>query len=372
MKIVVTGTRGIPNILGGVETHCEELFPHIAAEKGFDVTVIRRASYVHDSLSEYKDVHLLNVQAPHKKAFEAVIHTAKAICIAKFKLKADIVHIHAVGPALLTPLARLLGLKVVFTHHGPDYNRDKWGKPARFMLRLGERLGVRYAHELIVISNVINDSIKKKYGRYDAHLIYNGVSPHGQDFPTAYLDELGIAPRRYLFAMGRFVPEKNFHQLIKAFSSINQTGIRLVLAGDADFEDDYSRKLKNLAAINGVILTGFIKGEKLQTLLSNALAFVLPSSHEGLPISLLEAMSYDLPVVVSDIPANKEIGLDESVYFRVGDESQLVAHLDKLMRDLPGRIRYPMNNYRWETIAKQTIVAYEHLKKKSPDRKTAT
>ena len=136
MKVVVTGTRGIPNILGGVETHSEELFPRIA-QKCIDITIIRRKSYVHDSLQEYQGVKLTDIETPKRKSFEAIIHTFKAILKAK-SLHADIVHIHAIGPALLTPLARLLGMKVVFTHHGPDYDRDKWGKAAKVMLKTGE------------------------------------------------------------------------------------------------------------------------------------------------------------------------------------------------------------------------------------------
>ena len=123
MKVVVTGTRGIPNILGGVETHCEELFPRIA-QKNIDITIIRRKSYVYDSLTEFQGVKLVDIETPKKKSFEAIIHTFKAILKAK-NLHADIVHIHAIGPALLTPFARLLSMKVVFTHHGPDYDRDK-------------------------------------------------------------------------------------------------------------------------------------------------------------------------------------------------------------------------------------------------------
>jgi hypothetical protein len=126
-KIVVTGTRGIPNILGGVETHCEELFPRIVQED-FDVTVIRRKNYIRDNLNDFRGVHLIDVVTPQKKSFEAIIHTFKAILVVKFKYHADMIHIHAVGPALLTPFARLIGLKVVFTHHGADYEREKWGK----------------------------------------------------------------------------------------------------------------------------------------------------------------------------------------------------------------------------------------------------
>ncbi len=358
MKIVVTGTRGIPNVLGGVETHCEELFPSIASH-GYDITIIRRKNYVQDALGEYCGIKLIDISAPKKKSFEAIIHTLKAIWRAK-KLRADIVHIHAIGPALVTPVARILGLKVVFTHHGPDYDRDKWGKAAKLMLRVGERMGAKYANEVIVISDVINTIIKKKYNRTDAHLIYNGV-PEPKFVETSdYLNSLSIIPLKYIFAMGRFVPEKNFHQLIKAFSSLNdRDGYQLVLAGDADFDDEYSRELKKIAHTNKVILTGFIKGEKLYELLTHASAFVLPSSHEGLPISLLEAMSYDLPVIVSDIPANLEVGLPQDSYFPVGNEEKLMEKLGKLIDEKPTRYKYPLDNYHWENIADQTIKVYE-------------
>jgi glycosyltransferase involved in cell wall biosynthesis len=360
MKIVVTGTRGIPNILGGVETHCEELFPRIASY-GYDVTIIRRKNYAQDRLEKYNGVQLIDITAPKKKSFEAIIHTLKAIWSAK-KLRADIVHIHAVGPALVTPVARMFGLKVVFTHHGPDYDRDKWGKAAKFMLQAGERMGVKYANEVIVISNVIHTIIKEKYNRTDAHLIYNGVPSPQFVKRTDYVDSLGITPQKYIFAMGRFVPEKNFHQLIKAFSLLdNRDGYQLVLAGDADFEDAYSRELKKTARENEVILTGFIKGEKLHELLTHASAFVLPSSHEGLPISLLEAMSYDLPVIVSDIPANLEVGLSQDSYFPVGDEERLLEKLRKLMNEKPVKCKYPLENYRWDHIAEQTIKVYRKI-----------
>ena len=132
MKIVVTGTRGIPNIMGGVETHCEELFPRIAG-MSFDVTVIRRKSYVRDAMKEYKDVKLVDIVTPKKKSFEAIIHTFRAINEAK-RRKADILHIHAIGPALLVPYAKMLGMKVVFPHHGTDYDSDKWGIAAKTQL----------------------------------------------------------------------------------------------------------------------------------------------------------------------------------------------------------------------------------------------
>lgn len=360
MKIIVTGTRGIPNILGGVETHCEELFPRIAA-KGADITIVRRKSYVKDSLTEYKGVKLVDIETPKKKSFEAIVHTFRAILQAK-RLHADIVHIHAIGPALLTPVARAMGMKVVFTHHGPDYDRDKWGKAAKGMLKLGERMGCMFANEVIVISEVINDILVRKYNRRDCHLIYNGVPVAEKISETDYLKELGVEPQRYVFAMGRFVPEKNFHHLMDAFSALGQTEYKLVLAGDADFEDEYSRQLKETAKERGVILTGFIKGKKLHELLTHARLFVLPSSHEGLPIALLEAMSYELPVIVSDIPANLEVGLSHECYFKTGEEEELKKKLQAELEKKPHSIKYHMEEYDWDKIASEVLGVYEKMK----------
>ena len=361
MKIVVTGTRGIPNIMGGVETHCEELFPRIA-KRGFDVTVIRRTNYVKDDLKEWNGVKLVNIDSPKKKSFEAIIHTFRAINEAK-RLKADIVHIHAIGPALLVPYAKMLGMKVVFTHHGPDYDRDKWGFAAKTMLKLGECMGCMFADEVIVISDVIRNLIKRKYNRTShVHLIYNGVSqPEICDYPE-YFNELGIEKGKYILGMCRFVPEKNLHHLVEAFTKIKNRDevedIKLVLAGDTDFEDDYSRSLREMASKKGVVLTGFIKGKKLHSLLTNCLCYCLPSSHEGLPIALLEAMSYGVKVIVSDIPANKEVGLPESDYFPVGNVDALTEKLKTVVNQPLQHIDYDMKKYDWEKIADQVRDVY--------------
>jgi glycosyltransferase involved in cell wall biosynthesis len=170
---------------------------------------------------------------------------------------------------------------------------------------------------------------------------------------------LGIKSRKYILALGRFVPEKNFHALIKAFSTLDQSTFKLVIAGDADIEDEYSRRLKSLARDNHVILTGFIKGFRLQTLLSHAGLFVIPSSHEGLPISLLEAMSYGLPVIASDIPANKELELPPSCYFHYDDNivTRLSAALKTKIKDMSVPA-YDLTPYDWDHIAGQTADVY--------------
>ena len=359
-RIVVTGTRGIPNIMGGVETHCEELFPRLV-EEGYDVTVIRRSSYCHDHLSHWQGVKLIDIDAPRKKSFEAIIHTFKAIIRAK-KLKAQIVHIHACGPALLTPLARMLHMKVVFTHHGQDYDRVKWGWGAKLMLRLGEAMGCIFANRVIVISQGIRDMVNRKYSiSRKMHLIHNGVATPEDINEPGYFRHLGIEHGKYILGMCRFAPEKNLHQLIQAFSKIDSHGYKLVIAGDSDFEDSYSIKLRKLAKENGVILTGFIKGRRLHALLNHCRCYVLPSSHEGLPIALLEAMSYGAPIIVSDIPANLEVGLPRNNYFHCNDVLELTAKLQETV-DMPyEKCSYDMDKYDWDVIAKQVSQVYRSL-----------
>ncbi len=350
--------------MGGVETHCEELFPRIAA-RGHEVTIIRRKSYVHDALTEWNGVHLIDIATPKKKSFEAIVHTFRAINQAK-RMKADVLHIHSIGPALLVPYAKLLGLKVVFTHHGPDYDRDKWGFVAKKMLRLGEWLGCRYADHVVVISDVIRKLIAERCGRTkNVHLIYNGVpEPEIIDYPE-YFEELGIEKGKYVLGMCRFVPEKHLHDLVEAFSRLQDKGLtngmKLVLAGDTDFEDNYSRTLKQTARDKGVVLTGFVRGKKLHALLSGALCYSLPSSHEGLPIALLEAMSYRLPVITSAIPACLEVGLDAECYHQVGDVDALAAKLDAVISKPLQRMDYDMSKYDWEKIADQVAEIYDNI-----------
>lgn len=377
MRIVVTGTRGIPDIQGGVETHCEELYPRIAA-LGHDVTVIRRSCYLTEAMraeakacrkagkpSVYKGVRLLDVFAPRRKSIEAVVHTFLAVIRAR-RLKPDILHIHAIGPSLMVPLARLLGMKVVTTNHGPDYDRGKWGALAKKVLRTGEKWGATRSNEVIVISQVIADILADNYGRKDTHLIYNGVPVPERATTADYVESLGLRRGGYVVALGRFVPEKNFHLLIEAWrsSTLPARGIGLCIAGDADHEDEYSRALKRQAAEAGVTLTGFIRGEQLRQVMSHARLFVLPSSHEGLPISLLEAMSYGLDTLVSDIPANTIAQLETGDFFHLGmtdegaDAQALLTALEQKTRGEATLRKYDLTPYNWDHIAQQTLEVY--------------
>lgn len=363
MRVVVIGTRGIPDIQGGVETHCEELYPRLAA-MGVDVTVMRRSCYVTDAnrMSEYKGVHLVDVYCPKRKSLEAIVHTALAVIKAR-RLHPDVVHIHAVGPGLCIPLARLLGMRVVATNHGPDYDRQKWGRLAKTALRLGEWCQAHFAQRIIVISHVIADILKNNYGRTrGVELIYNGVSRPAPSTATDYINNLGLEAGRYVIGVGRFVPEKRFDRLAHEAQLLHDKGYKLVLAGDADHEDDYSRSLKALCREQGVVMAGFVKGEKLRQLMTHAALFVLPSTHEGLSISLLEAMSYGLDVLLSDIPANRLPELDaEADFFHVDDQQSLHQSLERKLSAVQLHRSYDLNNYDWQHIAEQTLKVYQSL-----------
>lgn len=365
MRIFVTGTRGIPDIPGGVEKHCQELYPLIA-NMGHEVHVATRTPYVKERQGQWKNINLRHIYAPRKKSFEAIVHTFLAI-INAWKLKVDIVHIHAVGPGLMAPFAKLLGLTVVVTNHGPDYDRQKWGRSAKIMLQAGEYLGGRFSDAVIVISRVIQDIIRKRCHK-TAHIIYNGMPLPALSKDTDFIDRIGVEPGKYLLAVSRFVPEKGLDLLIKAFQ-LSGSSCKLVIAGDADHETDYSRHLKQMIdADDHIIRTGYVTGEPLNQLFTHAGLFVLPSFHEGLPIALLEAMSYGLSVLVSDIPANLEVGLSRERYFKCGDiddlKKKITHHLSNpITMDEKSLFRTQIKEkYNWDLIAAQTVKVYDGVR----------
>ncbi|MFP9468824.1 glycosyltransferase family 4 protein [Pectobacterium brasiliense] len=364
-KITVLGTRGIPNVLGGVETHCQNLYPTIKQQFDVDICVLARSPYVNYKKSQYRGVMTRALLSPKKRSLEAIVHSVLAAFITCFD-QSTVVHVHAIGPGLVVPLLRLLGKKVVFTHHGPDYDRHKWGFLAKKVLLLGEKVAVKYANEVIVISEVINNMIKQKYGRDDAHLIYNGVNLPQRltaDVIHQTLVRFSLQPQHYLVAVGRFVEEKGLHDLIAAYRKSGVT-MPLVLVGDADHPTAYSMRLKQLAhETPNVILTGFLTGQELQTVFSQAKLFVMSSYHEGLPIALLEAMSFSLPVVVSNIPANLEVKLAPETYFNVGDVADLSEKITLRSKSLSVDYSEYLQRYNWQHIAEKTMTVYTAVNK---------
>jgi len=365
---MVLGIRGIPHVQGGVETHAEQLYKRLAA-LGCQIEVLVRTPFVPPGIHSFGAIRIRRLWSPRQAGLEAFVHSLIGVLYAGIT-RPDILHIHAVGPAIVTPLARLFGLRVVVTHHGPDYDHDKWGGFARWVLKTGERFGMRGAHARIAISKVIADLIRDTHARGSV-LIPNGVEPARLHPGTTELARFGLTAERYFLQVSRIVPEKRQLDLIRAFKTANVPGWKVALVGGLT-PDAYGREVQAEAgaaasAGDGVVLTGFLKGAALAQLYTHAGAFILPSSHEGLPIALLEAMSYGLPVLASDIPANKEVGLPDASYFAVGDVAALAAALGRLAqapRDEADRknLRSQVARaYDWDTIAQMTLRVYRNL-----------
>ncbi|MCZ8129691.1 MAG: glycosyltransferase family 4 protein [Steroidobacteraceae bacterium] len=363
MKVLVLGVRGIPGVPGGVETHAEQLYSRLAA-MGCRVEVVVRTPFVPRDARTCGAVRLKRLWAPRVPGAEALVHSVLAVLYAAVA-RPDIVHIHAVGPAIVTPLARLLGLRVVVTHHGPDYERDRWGPFARWVLRSGERVGMRYSAARIAISGVIATLIRSAHGR-DADLIPNGVVCGGPRTGADLVRRFGLEPGRYFLQVGRFVPEKRQLDLIEAYRSLDRTQWKLALVGGLG-EDDYARRVRAAAREAGAVLTGMQRGTALDQLYANAGAFVLPSSHEGLPIALLEALGAGLPAIASAIPAHLEITLPRESYFPVGDVPALAARLREMEAVRPdeaarvARREWVRRTYDWDRVAAQTLAVYRRL-----------
>jgi glycosyltransferase involved in cell wall biosynthesis len=365
ISVAVVGSRGIPNIQGGIETHCEKLYPRMT-DKGIQITIYGADSYLKTWKSfQYKNTKVVPVPFCFRfKGVEAFLRTFGSLPFVILN-RPDIVHIHGIGPAFLAPLFRLCGCKVILTHHGQDYQRARWGIFAKVLLRLGERISCNFANRIIVISSYLNSFVQQNYNvSHKTVLIHNGVElPESMPNAKKYLEKYGLTRKKYIFACGRFVKEKGFHDLIEAFKMIPQKDYKLVLAGCADQESEYSKTLKANALDAGIILTGFIKGEELSALYANAGLFVIPSYHEGLPIALLEAMSYGLNIIASDIPANLEVPLPKEYFFPVGN---VLALADLLKKSMCSSVPNDFSNiisteYNWDKIADKTRRVYLDL-----------
>lgn len=361
MKVGIIGLRGIPDVQGGVERHVESLAP-LLVTAGHEVTVYARAPYMQQFQGKaWQGVKICKVWSPQHKFTETLLHTFLAIWMAFFQ-RQQLLHIHAIGPSFFAPLARLLGMKVVMTHHGQDYARQKWGRGAKAFLRFSEFLGVKFSSKIIVISHGLQDLVQNQLGR-SARLIPNGVTGFATDaIQPSDVQKLGLEPYKYILHVGRFVPEKRHHDLIDAFLKAALPEWKLVFAGEADHADAYSRSVLERAS-EQVVFLGRQNAEHLAYLYAYCGVFVLPSSHEGLPIALLEALSLAAPVIVSDIAPHLELQLPQQCYFPLGNTSALAATLQSYATtDLSTRWQesatWVKQNYDWPAIAEKTSAVY--------------
>lgn len=380
MRIAMIGHKRIPSREGGIEIVVDELSTRMAA-RGEQVVVYNRkghnvAGEEFDNQSNesdkpyvYKGVKVIPVTTIDAKGLAALTSsffaTLKAI-----KARPDVIHYHAEGPCVPLRLAHWFGIRTVATIHGLDWQRAKWGKFASTYLKLGERTAAKCADEVIVLSRNVQQYFKDTYGR-DVRFVPNGIERNEQVPADAITRKYGLEKDGYVLFLGRIVPEKGVHYLIDAFRRLD-TDKKLVIAGGASDSAEYYESIKAAAAADSrIVLTGFTQGEELAELYSNAYVYVLPSDLEGMPMSLLEAMSYGNCCLTSDIPECAEVVGDHAVTFRKGDTDDLadklgdlIAHPDRVVGFKAGAADYITGKYSWDKVVDQTLALYRGEEKR--------
>ena len=372
MKIAMIGHKRIPSREGGVEIVVEQLAERMVA-RGHEVYAYNRKGHhvsgdKENDLKEvdlYKGIHIITTPTFEKKSLNAFVYSVLATIHALFQ-KYDVIHFHASGSCAMIWLPKLFGIHTIATIHGLDSQRAKWGGFASKYLQFGEKMAAKYADELIVLSEGNRKYFKDMYGR-NATLIPNGIDP--QEIKEAKLirERFGLERKSYILFLARIVPEKGLHYLIEAFKNI-ETDKKLCIVGGTSHSDEYVEQFVKMAEDDPrIMFLGFQQGAALQELFSNAYLYVLPSDVEGMPISLLEAMSYGNCCVVSDIVENASVVEDKGITFEKGNVKSLEKELKNLLEDerivhmLKKESReFITKKYNWDEIVDKTIQLYEN------------
>lgn len=370
MNIVMLGHKRIPSREGGVEIVVEELASRMVAA-GHQVTCLNRAgSHVSGkefdaaALTNYKGIRIRTVPTLDKKGLAAMTASVTGAIAAVFG-RYDVVHFHAEGPCAMLWLPKLFGKRCIATVHGLDHQRAKWGKFARTYIMLGEKCAAKFADEIIVLSKGVQQYFLDTYGR-ETVFIPNGVSSPERREICEIRERFGLEKDGYILYLGRLVPEKGITYLIDAFKSV-KTDKKLVIAGGSSDTEAFAQELKNQAAGDDRILfTGFVQGRVLEELYSNAYIYTLPSDLEGMPLSLLEAMSYGNCCVTSDIEECASVTGDHGLTFPKGNTDALAALLQKLC-DEPAVVEayqknsrdYITQKYNWDDVTRKTLELYQ-------------
>lgn len=370
LRIAHLGHKRIPSREGGIEVVVEELTTRMV-KLGNDVTCYNRGGrhvsgkqYEILHLNEYKGIRLKTVPTIDIKGIAAMSSSVFATICATFG-GYDVIHFHAEGPSFMCWLPHLCGKRVIVTIHGLDWQRAKWGKFARMYIMAGEKSAVRFADEIIVLSWGVREYFNKTYGR-ETVFIPNGVNGANSVEAHEIKNKWGLEKNSYVLYLGRLVPEKGIHYLIEAFKEIS-TDKKLVIAGGNSDTEEYMKMLQSIAGSN-VIFTGFQQGKILEELYSNAYVYCLPSDVEGMPLSLLEAMSYGNCCLVSDIEECASVVEDKAVLFKNGNVLDLKIKLKELLEDenLVGVYKenaatYICEKYNWDIVVEKTLDLYRGL-----------
>lgn len=364
----MVGQKGIPANYGGVERAVEELSARLV-ERGHEVSVFNRREDGDEPIAEHRGIQLVPVRATSGKHSGNLTQSLSGT-VRTVGRGFDVVHFHAMGPCLFTPLARVgSNAAVVATIQGRDDQRAKWGLAARTSLRTAAWASARVPHEVIVVSKQLGHHYEADYRR-TTHHIPNGVTPPDRSRPvdTAVLDRFGLCRQGYIVNVGRLVPEKAVDQAIIAFRKV-ETDAKLVIVGGSSHTATYVKRLEQLAAQDErVVLTGPLYGDELGCVFGQASAYVMPSLLEGLPLALLEAVSYRLPLIVSDIQPHLEVVESDGIghrVFRAGDVDDMARAMKRTLEDvrfsgdacrqLEKRVA---EEYSWDRIATLTEDVY--------------
>ena len=371
MKIAMLGHKRIPSREGGIEVVVEELSTRMV-ELGHSVTCYNRkgkhvAGVKVDKRNEYKGVEILGVPTIDWKGFAALTSSFFA-CVKAGVSKTDVIHIHAEGPAFFSFIPHLLKKKVVVTVHGLDWDRAKWGRFASWYIKSGEKNAVKYADEIVVLSQGVKNYFWENYKR-ETKFIPNGVN-RSEKKEIKEIKKWGLEKDGYVLYLGRIVPEKGEHYLIQAYKNI-KTKKKLVIAGESSDTQGYMSELKEQAKADGrIIFTGFVQGRALEELYSNALIYCLPSDLEGMPLSLLEAMSYGNCCLVSNIAECSEVVEDKAVVFEKSSVEDLKEKLEWLLNHEDVIEKYKNNatefitsKYSWDDVVEKTLRLYGEKKR---------
>lgn len=330
-RVAVIGLRGLPGVIGGIESHCELLYPALAeAAPDLDVVLLVRRAYAPMPRFRLGSCTVRALPSLRGKGMEAASHTLLALLYARLRLGSTLVHIHGIGPALFTPLARLLRMRVVVTHHAADFQRRKWQGPGRLFLRLGEAMAARFADRVICVSEAVRRDFLSRYpGASTRTSSIRHAASVGDIEPQAcehVVRSLALEPGGYVLAVGRLEETKRFDDLIAAHAIAGSGTLPLVIVGASIGASGCEDALRAMAG-TGVVFAGFRTGLELAACYRGAALFVHASEMEGFGLVVLEAIIAGLPVRLSDIPPHREFGLPDRCYFPVGDTEAIAAFL---------------------------------------------
>ncbi|MGH7788236.1 MAG: glycosyltransferase family 4 protein, partial [Candidatus Binatia bacterium] len=367
LRIAAIGTRGIPSSYSGIERAAESLYSLLAA-RGHAVTVYCRPETLRAAGRLYRGVNLRRAPALSGRSMGTVSHVATSMLHAVAGDRYDVLHLHALAPGLVAPLARLRGIPTVATVQGLDWQRAKWRGLGATVLRTGERWLVRHADAIVAVSRDLADYYRDVYGR-ETVLIPNGTERSASaPLDHAWLARVGLEPQCVVIVVARLVPEKRIEDLIAAFARLD-TPFKLAIAGDSSHTDDYVARLRAAAAGDPrVVFLGTLPPPQLDTLYRAAAVYVHPSELEGMSLAVLQALELGVPTVLSEIPVHVELlggtaGYD--LFFPPRDVGALADRLAGVLADLPryadlaARIQVHVRDaYGWESIADRTEALY--------------